>query len=145
MNKRAGRFLTYDQKKQAEALFREHMTEKELEPGAYAWSEGWNDLRVMEEIGASTPSQIAAFRTELGFKMQRRTQGNTGLPSKTDVLNGKVDDVAEQCVMLQERLERAFTTITALERRILDLEAAATQPKKSQTVLPYSWKPDNSA
>lgn len=145
MNKRIGRFLTYDQKKQAEALFHQHMQEKELEPGAYAWDEDWNDLRVMEEIGASTPSQIAAFRTELGFKLQRRTQGNSGLPSKTDIVNKKVDDVAEKCRLLQERLERAFTTITALERRILDLEAAATTPKKAQSSLPYPWKPDSAA
>ena len=139
MPKSTGRFLTYEQKKQIEALLQEHMTEKELEPGAYQWDEDWNDMRVMHEVGAQSPTQISAFRTELGFKLQRRTQGNTGLPSKTEVLASKVDDVSEKCVLLEERIERAITTIMTLEKRITKLEAgnANSQP----VLIPEPWPP----
>lgn len=144
MAKSTGKFLTYEQKKQAEDLFREHMVERELEPGAYQWENGWNDMVVMETIGAHTPTQVAAFRTELGFKLQNRTPRGEGNPSKVDLVNNKVDDVAERCIILEERLERAFKTMTELQRRILKLEAKDAG-EAQKVLIPQPWNTDPAA
>lgn len=98
------------------------------EAGLVRYKSGHNDFTVAEKFGFSK-SAVAGTRTRTFGKLQHQSS-----PRGTEEKN-RLEGINKKIVMLEAQLTKAEEKIQKINRRVLDLEVAATEPANEQTTF----------